>query len=95
MGRVYTSNLTTLGMSFEAALQRRTEEQQQPQTHQVAVAGPATMEPRVPTAVPQHEQQTICQSVWPPNVYNLHLEKMLKVVVAVVQQIMTSLIVLC
>jgi hypothetical protein len=34
---------------LRGALRGRTEEQQQPQTHQVVVAGPATMEPRVPT----------------------------------------------
>jgi hypothetical protein len=46
------------------------------------------MEPRVPAALPQHEQQTTGQSVRAPNVNSLHLNKMLKVVVAVVQQIM-------
>jgi hypothetical protein len=80
-------------MSFAEALRGRTEEQQQPPTHQVA--GPATMEPRIPTALPQHEQQTTCQSVRAPNLNSLHLDKMLKVVVAVVQQIMKSLVVFC
>jgi hypothetical protein len=37
----------------------------------VAVAHPATMEPRVPVALPQHEQQTTRKSVRPPNVNNL------------------------
>jgi hypothetical protein len=77
-------------MSSEAALLGRTEEQQQPQTYHVAVAGPATMEPRVPAAVPQHEQQTASQSVRATNVSSLHLDEMLKVVVAVVQQIMNG-----
>jgi hypothetical protein len=74
-------------MFFAEALRGRTEEQQQ-QTHQVAVAGPATMEPRLPADLPQHEHQTTGQSVRAPNVRSLPLDKMLKVVVAVVQQIM-------
>jgi hypothetical protein len=75
-------------MSFAAALQGKTGEQQQPQTHQVA--GPATMEPRVPVALPEQEQQKAGQSVRAPNVNNLSLDKMLKVVVMMVQQIMTE-----
>jgi hypothetical protein len=82
-GTVFSSNLT----SFAEALRGRTEEQQ-PQTRQVAVAGSATMEPRVPAALPQHEQQTAGQSLRAPCVKSLHLDKMLKVVVPVLQQIM-------
>jgi hypothetical protein len=38
------------------------EEQQQPQTHQVAVAGPTTMEPRVPAALPNtNSRQQVSQ----------------------------------
>jgi hypothetical protein len=48
------------------------------------------MEPRVPAALPQHEEQTTGQSVRAPNVNSLHLDKMLKVVVAVARQIMTE-----
>jgi hypothetical protein len=44
-------------MSFAAGLRGNTEEQQQSQTHQVAVAGPSIIETRVPAALPQHEQQ--------------------------------------
>jgi hypothetical protein len=87
-GRVFSSNLTTPGVSFAAALRGKTEEQQQPRTHQVA--GPVTMEPRVPAVFPQHEQQKIFHSVQAPNVNSLSLDKMLKVVVTVVQQIMTE-----
>jgi hypothetical protein len=47
------------------------------------------MEPRVPVALPQQEQQKVGQSVWAPNVNSLSLDKMLKVV-TVVQQIMTE-----
>jgi hypothetical protein len=90
MERAFSSNLTTAGMSFAAALRGKTEEQQQPQTHQVAVAGPAKMEPRVPATLPQHEQQTTGQSVWATNVNSLLLGKMLSVVVTVVQQIMAE-----
>jgi hypothetical protein len=75
-------------MLFAAALRGKTEEQQQPQTHQLA--GPAIMEPRVPVALPQQEQQKADQSVRAPNVNRLSLDKMLNVVVTVVQQIMTE-----
>jgi hypothetical protein len=75
-------------MSFAVALRGKTEEQQQPQTH--LVAGPDTMEPRVPTALPQHEQQKTGQSVRASNVNILALDNMLKVVVTIVQQIMTE-----
>jgi hypothetical protein len=88
--RVFSSNLTTPGMSFAAVLQGKTEEQQQPRLHQVAVAGLATVEPRVPTALPQHEQQTTDESVWATNVNRLPLDKILRVVVMVAQQIMTE-----
>jgi hypothetical protein len=86
-GRSIPSKLTTPGVSFAAALRGKTEEQQQPQTHQVA--DPATMEPRVPVALPQQQQQKAGQSVRAPNVNNLSLDKMLKLV-TVVQQIKTE-----
>jgi hypothetical protein len=85
-GRFIPSKLTTPGMSFAAALQGKREEQQQHQTHQVA--GPATLCPRVPVALTQKEQQKARQSVRAPNVNSLPLDKMLKVVVTVVQLIM-------
>jgi hypothetical protein len=43
------------------------------------------MEPRVPVALPQQEQQKADLSVRAPNVKSLFLDKMLKVVVTVVQ----------
>jgi hypothetical protein len=46
------------------------------------------MKPWVPAALPQHEQQTTGQSVRAPNENSLPLDKMLNLVVAVVQQIM-------
>jgi hypothetical protein len=87
-GRLISSKLTTPGMSFAAALRGEAEGQQQPQTHQVP--GPATMEPRVPVALPQQELQKAGQSVRAPNVNSLSLDKMSKLVVTVVQQIMTE-----
>jgi hypothetical protein len=60
---------------------------QKARTHQVA--GPDTVKPRVPAALPQNEQQKTGQSVQAPNVNTLSLDKMLKVVM-VVQQIMTE-----
>jgi hypothetical protein len=48
------------------------------------------MEPRVPGALPQQEQQKAGQSVRAKNVNSLALDKMLKVVVTVVQKIMTK-----
>jgi hypothetical protein len=87
-GRLISYKLTTPGMSFAAALRGKTEEQQQPQTHQVA--GPATIESRVPVTLPQQEQQKAGQSVRAPNINSLSLDKMLKVVVTVIQQIMTE-----
>jgi hypothetical protein len=87
-GRAFSSNLTTPGMTFAAALRGKTEEQQQPQTHQVA--GPDTMEHRVPATLPQHDQQITDQSVQAPNVNSLSLDEMLEVTVMVVQQIMSE-----
>jgi hypothetical protein len=48
------------------------------------------MEPRVPAALPQQQQQTTRQSVWAPNVNSLPLVKILQLVGTVVQQIMTE-----
>jgi hypothetical protein len=48
------------------------------------------MDPRVPVALPQQEQQKAAQSVRAPNVNSLSLDTMLKAVVTVAQQIMTE-----
>jgi hypothetical protein len=48
------------------------------------------MEYRVPAASPQHEQQKAAQSVRAPNINSLSLDKMLKIVVTVIEQIMTD-----
>jgi hypothetical protein len=82
-GSAFSYNLTTPGMSYAAALRIKTEERQQTRTHQVAV--PDIMEPRVPAALPQHEQQNTGQSLRAPNEKSLTLDKMLKVVVTVVR----------
>jgi hypothetical protein len=89
-GRMLSSNFTTPGVYFTVGLRGRTEEQQQPETHQVAVEGPSTMEPRVPEALPQHEKQTTGQSVRAANVKSLPLDKMLNVAVMVVQLTITE-----
>jgi hypothetical protein len=47
------------------------------------------MEPRVPTALSKHEQQTTGQLDRAPNLNSLSLDKMLKVAVTIVEQIMT------
>jgi hypothetical protein len=87
---MFSSSLTTAGVSFAAALRGRTEEQQQPQTHQVAVASPAITEPRDPAPLPQYEQQTSGQSVQAPNVNSFLLDKMLRAVVTAVQHFMAQ-----
>jgi hypothetical protein len=75
-GMVFSSKFTIAGMSLAAGVRGKTEEQhQQPQTHQETVAVSATMEPRVPEASTQHEQQTTGQSVRARNVNILALEK--------------------
>jgi hypothetical protein len=87
-----SSNLTNPGFAFVAALRGSTEQQQRPQTHQVAVVGPGSMESRVlvpPVFLHQHEQQVTGQSVGVPNVKNMPLDNMLRIV-TVVQQIMTE-----
>jgi ABC-type phosphate transport system substrate-binding protein len=66
-GRVFSSNFTTPGISFVAAFRSRTGEQE-PQTLQVAVAGPSTMEPCVLAALLQHEEQTTGKSFRDPNI---------------------------
>jgi hypothetical protein len=80
-----SSNLATPGLSFSAALRSSRQQKQRPQTHQVAVAGPAAMEPRVTAAFHHHEQQARRQSVGTLNVNSSTLDNMLRIV-PVVQQ---------
>jgi hypothetical protein len=55
----------------------------------VAVAGPATMEPRVPVPLHQQEQHA-GQSVGAPNVNSLPLDNSMLRIVAVVEQFMSE-----
>jgi hypothetical protein len=48
------------------------------------------MKPRVPAPLPQHAQQKTGQTAWAPNVNNLPLDKTLKLLVILVEQIMTE-----
>jgi hypothetical protein len=74
---------------FAAALQGSSEQQQLYQTCQVEVAGPATVELRVPGSSLQQDQQPTGQSVQAPKVNSAPLDSVLRVV-TVVQQIMTE-----
>jgi hypothetical protein len=84
---VFSSNYTTPGLSFAAALQNNAEQQQQLQPRRVPVAGPPAVEtPNAPASV---RQQNAGQSVPTPDVNSLPLDNMFRVV-SVVQQIMTE-----
>jgi hypothetical protein len=87
-GRVFSSNLTNKSTSYSVALRNKTEEQQQPRTYHMA--GPDKFEHRVPAALPKHKQKKTSQSIRVPNINSLSMDKILKVVVTVVQQIMTE-----
>jgi hypothetical protein len=86
-GRVFSSNYTTPGLSFAAALRNKSERQQQPHPHRVPLSGPATVEkPSVPAPV---RQQDASQRVPPPDVNSLPLDNLFRAV-SVVQRIMTE-----
>jgi hypothetical protein len=53
------------------------------------VAGPATMKPSVPAPLHQHEQKATGQSIRVPNVNNLPLDNILRIV-TVVQKFVTE-----
>jgi hypothetical protein len=86
-GRVFSSNITTPGLSFAAALRGGTAQQQQdPQARQLPVADPVTgTQARKPA--PGHQKSG--QSVPAPAVNSQPLDTVR--VVTVVQQIMTEL----
>jgi hypothetical protein len=91
MGRAFSSNYTTLGLSFAAALRNNEKQQKRPHPRQVTVPGPATMKyPRVPAPLQHHQQQETDQSVRAPTVNISSMNDMFKVS-TVVQQIMTEL----
>jgi hypothetical protein len=86
-GRVFSSNLTTPGVSFAAALRGSTAQQQDPQACHVPVADPLTgMQSRKPAP---GQQQEPGQSFRAQNVNSQPLDNTLRVV-TVVQQIMTE-----
>jgi hypothetical protein len=86
-GRVFSSNYTTPGLSFAAALRNNAEQLKQPHPQQVPVAGPAAVrKTNTPTPV---QQLDAGQSVPAPDVNSLPLDNMFRVV-TVVQQIMTE-----
>jgi hypothetical protein len=85
---VFSSALTTPGVSFAAAL-RGSRDQQRPQARQVPAAGqPRPEKQSVPTPTPAPQQET-GQSVQTPHVNSQPLDNMLRVA-TVVQQIMTE-----
>jgi hypothetical protein len=88
-GRVFSTKLTTPGVSFAAELRGRIEDHQQPPARQEAVAAPVAVEPRVSAPLSQQSQQPTGQSVRAQNVNSEPLYNMLRVV-TVVQQIMTE-----
>jgi hypothetical protein len=82
--RVLFSNLATPDVLFAAAHRGSTEQQHRPQTCQVAMAAPATMEPGVPVSLYQCEQHS-GQSVGVPNVNSLPLDNSMLRILAVVE----------
>jgi hypothetical protein len=85
---MFSSTVATPGVSSAAALRGSTDQHQGPQTHQVAVTGPATMEPRVAAPLHQHEQKATGYSVGAPNTNVLPLDNLIRIV-TVAQQSMT------
>jgi hypothetical protein len=86
-GRVFSSILTTPGISFAAALRGSTAQQQKPQERQIPVADPSSAgRPNVPS--PEQQQET-GQSVRVAIVNSQPLDSMVRVVTAV-QQTMTE-----
>jgi hypothetical protein len=87
--RVLFSNLATPDVSFAAALRGSTQQQHRPQACQVAVAGPATMEPRVTVPLHQHEHHA-GHSIGSQNVNSLPLDNSTLRIVAAVEQFKTE-----
>jgi hypothetical protein len=86
-GRVFSSNLTTPGISFATALRGSTAQQQRSQSRQIPVANPSSArKPNVPS--PEQQQET-GQSVRTAIVNSQPLDIMVRLV-TVVQQIMTE-----
>jgi hypothetical protein len=86
-GRVFSSNVTTPGISFAAAVRGSTAQEQRPQALQIPVADPSSAgRPNVPS--PEQQQETD-QSVRAAIVNSEPLDSMVRVVI-LVQQIMTD-----
>jgi hypothetical protein len=84
---VFSSNLTTPGVSFSAALRGSTAQQQQPQAQQVPVANPPTeVKLRTPAS---GQQQKASQTVRARTVNGQPPDNMLRAV-TMVQQIMAE-----
>jgi hypothetical protein len=89
-GRVFSSNRTTPGLSFAAALRTNTGEQQRPQPTPTTDAAPVELQQtRAPPPLQQRLQHA-GQSVQAPSVNSASLDNMFRVA-SVVQQIMTGL----
>jgi hypothetical protein len=88
-GKVFSSNLTTPGISFAAALRGSTAQQQRPQARRIPVADPFSAgNANVPS--PEQQQET-GQLVRAAILNSEYLDRMVRVVTAV-QQIMTGFI---
>jgi hypothetical protein len=89
-GSVFSTKLTTHGISFAAALKGNPEEdQRQPPACQVPVAAPATAEPKATKPLGQQKPQPTSQSIQAPSVNCQPLDSMLRVLI-VVQEIITE-----
>jgi hypothetical protein len=86
-GRTFPSKLTTPGMSFASALRGKTGTAA---ASDISTGRSRHNRTQGPCGLIQQEQQKAGQSVRAPNGNSLSLDKMLKVVVTVVQQIMTE-----
>jgi hypothetical protein len=89
-GKVFSTKLTSPSVFFAAALRDKTDEQRQIPARQVPIADSATMEPSGPAPFLQHNQQPRGQLVRATNVNSVSLGKMLKLVLTVIQQIMSE-----
>jgi hypothetical protein len=91
-GRVFSSNHTTPGVSFAAALRSNTQQEQQPHPSPVAQACPVTVgEMSAPPPFGLNQRQAPSQSDLAPIVNNSSLHDIFNLVGTVFQHIMTDL----
>jgi hypothetical protein len=89
---VFSSNHTTPGLSFAAAVRCNTHKQQQSQLSSAAQACPSAVgEMSAPSPLRHSQLKVPIQSVQAPKGNNSSLNDMFKVVVTVFQRIMTEL----